>query len=180
MGFCPNCGTKLEEGAHFCSNCGQGRQNEVSAVKQTRASGGRRLHCPNCHSTSLSPVVETEITGGTSLNHSFSRRNSVSSMQFNNTHRNYWMCSECGNKFRNLQNLEEEIAKLQKAVTSAIAGLILIAVLILLNMIVVGFNSLVLIMIIPTVILALAVPYVKNKIRELEKEKIYLKRNCFG
>lgn len=180
MSFCSNCGSKLEEGAHFCSNCGQGRQNEVSAVKRTGDSGGRRLHCPKCHSTSLSPVVETEITGGTSLNHSISRRNSVSAMQFNNTHRNYWMCSECGNKFRNLQNLEEEIAKLRKAVTSAIAGLLLIAVVILLNIIVVGFNFLALIMILAAAIFALAVPYVKNKIRELEKERVYLKRNCFG
>lgn len=67
------------------------------------------MYCPECKSHHISPIVETEIPGGISLNHSFSKRNNVSAMQFNNTHHSYWMCSSCGCKFRNLQNLEQEL-----------------------------------------------------------------------
>lgn len=73
-----------------------------------------QLHCPNCKGANLTPVVETSVDGALTTS-----RGHVSATRVNNTHRNYWMCGTCGNKFRNIQNLQEEIVKTEKSVTSA-------------------------------------------------------------
>lgn len=180
MSFCPNCGTEIEEGARFCSHCGHGRRGAASILRQSHTlPGGKRLHCPECKSGEISPVVETEITGGTSLNHSFSRKNSISAMQFNNIHRNYWMCSTCGCKFRNIQNLEQEIRNMESLVKRAIFGVIFMVVLTVFDMfafksgffgILGGF----------LVILFVAVVFIlKKRTAGLYEERTYLKRRCF-
>ena len=180
MSFCPNCGTELEEGARFCSSCGHGRQNTVSAVRQARtAPAGRKLHCPECKSGDISPVVETEISGGTSFNHSFSKRNSVSTMQFNNTHRNYWMCSSCGCKFRNIQNLEEELKNMRNLVTRGIIGIVLILILMILFSIAAGFGFFSGMCIFLILLTVAALFILKGRIVRLEEERAYLKKRCF-
>lgn len=179
MRYCPNCGKEIPEGAHFCASCGYEQQSSSHAVPRPRAAGANRLHCPNCHSTALSPVVETEISGGTAVNHSFSRKNSVSSFDFKNTHRNYWMCADCGQKFRNLQNLEEELAKLKKVTKNGFIGTILLAVLGILWGITIGW--LMFLLLVPCLLIVIACLFInKRKIENMESERIYLKRNCFG
>ena len=180
MSFCPNCGKEVTESIRFCSHCGHGLQNNTPNPKPARAGGAKRMHCPNCGSHTLSAIVETDITGGMSLNHSFSRKNSVSAMEFNNTHRNYWMCGECGHKFRNLQNLEEEITKMKNLVTRGIIGIVLFAVLGVLFS-VVGGSAIPLVFFVPVILLSVAViVYFKNKIEKLEAERAYLKKRCFN
>lgn len=181
MHYCPNCGTEVPEGTHFCSGCGHELlpAATTATAPRSRSAGINRLHCPNCHSTALSPIVETEISGGTSVNHSFSRKNSVSSFDFKNTHRNYWMCSDCGKKFRNLQDLEEELAHLQKITKNGVIGTIVLAALGILWGITLGW--LMFILFVPIfLILIVAIFINKNKIQKMESERIYLKRNCFG
>lgn len=180
MSFCPNCGNEVAEGIRFCSHCGHGIQNHTPVTKPVRAAGGRRLHCPSCGSNALSAIVETDVTGGMALNHSFSRKNSVSTMEFNNTHRNYWMCGDCGHKFRNLQNLEEEIAKMKNLVLRGIIGIALLAVLAVLFS-VVGGSAMPLVFMIPVILLvAAAVVYFKNKTSKLGAEWVHLKKHCFN
>lgn len=62
MQFCPYCGTKLDEGAHFCKNCGatinSGTQETISAEKEQPSEGksterktvwdGTIHKCPSC------------------------------------------------------------------------------------------------------------------------------------
>lgn len=179
MSFCRHCGTELSEATRFCPTCGQSQQASPSPVRQPRANS-KRLHCPNCRSTSISPVVETEVTSAMSLNHAISRKNSISSHGFNNTHRNYWMCSECGNKFRNLQNLEEELSKHRKNVKSAMIGIILVVIIMILSLIINGFSFLHILMLPALLLIIAAVNITRNKITELENERVYLKKNCFG
>lgn len=132
MAFCTKCGSSVADGAAFCANCGN-PQNvapvapvyaapaapvaPVAPVAPTYAppapSTGS-LHCPNCKGTNLTPVVETSVDGALTTS-----RGHVSATRVNNTHRNYWMCGTCGNKFRNIQNLQEEIVKTEKSVTTA-------------------------------------------------------------
>lgn len=140
---------------------------------------GRRLHCPQCRSTEISPIVESEITGGTSLNHSISRKNSVSGMKFNNVHRNYWMCSNCGHKFRNIQSLEEELAGLKKSTKTICVGVILSAILAVLLGI--GGGPIAFGLGLGIVGFALIGYFVsKGKCNNLQKEQEYLKENCFN
>lgn len=65
-----------------------------------------KLHCPNCKSTNITITTESSVNGGVTAHHG-----SVSTTTMSNTHRNFWICSDCGTKFRNIQSLEEEIKK---------------------------------------------------------------------
>lgn len=179
MRFCPNCGTELAVETLFCSNCGHSLQSNSPVPQKIRAGNSRKMHCPECKSHDISPIVETEITGGTSLNHSFSKRNSVSAMQFNNTHRNYWMCSSCGCKFRNLQNLEEELKNTQNLVKRGIVGLVLLIVLFFLFVTTVGFSFFSVLCILVILLTAAAIFILKNRISSMREERSYLKKSCF-
>lgn len=179
MRFCPNCGTELSEGTLFCSNCGHNLQVAVPVHKKSNPRNSRRMHCPECKSSDISPIVETEISGGTSFNHSFSKRNSVSAMQFNNTHRNYWMCSNCGSKFRNLQNLEEEIKNTESLVKRGIIGIVLLVILNLFFIFVEGLGLFSLLCIFLIVLTAVAIFILKNRVSNMRTERIYLKKHCF-
>ena len=153
MAFCTKCGSNIAEDAVFCNNCGNPRNGATAAsayappvapapapapnpvyaapVAPTPNPVGAApvrprgtLHCPNCKSTNLSPVVETSIDGALTTS-----RGNISATRVNNTHRNYWMCSSCGNKFRNIQNLQEEIVKMEKSVVTAVIFTVIAAIL---------------------------------------------------
>ncbi len=66
----------------------------------------RKMHCPNCKSSNIQISTESSVNGAVTAHHGGFSTSSVS-----NTHRNFWFCSDCGTKFRNIQNLEEEIAR---------------------------------------------------------------------
>ena len=101
-------------------------------------------------------------------------------MQFNNTHRNYWMCSSCGCKFRNIQNLEEEIRNTEKIVKRGIIGTILWAVFTILTIILGGFGFFHIIYILAIFLFVAAIIYLKNRIAKLNDERAYLKKRCFN
>ena len=62
MQFCPYCGTKLDEGARFCKNCGESVVNKTSSkepsesepvdespeTKRKTVYDGEIHKCPNC------------------------------------------------------------------------------------------------------------------------------------
>lgn len=180
MRFCPNCGTELTAGTLFCSNCGQALQSATSIPQNSTPRNSKRIHCPECKSNDISPIVETEISGGTALNHSFSKRNSVSAIQLNNTHRNYWMCSSCGCKFRNLQNLEEEIKTTQGLVSRGIIGIILLIMLSIFFTLAIGFSFFSVLCIFVILLTAVAIFILKNRITKMNEERTYLKKRCFN
>lgn len=80
------------------------------------------LCCPNCQATDLSPVSETDVSGGHSSfdaclgfiffgplgllcgNKKISTKSST-----------YWLCKKCGNKFRQLQELAAEKESIYKS-----------------------------------------------------------------
>ncbi len=115
MRYCSNCVSELADEAAFCPNCGQEQNSAPQPVQRRSTSNRKKLHCPECGAAALSPIVETEIGRGAAVNRSITRRTSASAMRFSNTRQDYWMCSECGQKFRNLQNLDEELAYYLKA-----------------------------------------------------------------
>jgi len=176
MSYCQNCGNEIGEGAQFCSRCGKSQSTVTSTGHQVPKVKG--LHCPKCRSTALSPIVETEISGGYSLNHSVTRKTGVSAFDFKNTHRNYWMCGSCGHKFRNIQNLDEEIAVYEKGIRSIIATSIFFAILFLIPFLFGGSVSFFGIIVL-TVAMVFFYFLFKRKIDTLEGEKNYLQEHCF-
>lgn len=180
MSYCKFCGNEVEDGAQFCGNCGQSLEPAIQTPQRRNAVNKKQLHCPECGSVALTPIVETEISGGTAVNHSFTRKTSASQMQFNNTHRNYWMCSNCGHKFRNLQNLEQEILSLRKKVKNGWIGTILVALLALVWAIGYGVGVTLLVFIPLFAIIIAALFILKGRINKMEEERTYLKTNCFG
>ncbi len=63
-----------------------------------------KLHCPKCKSNNITITTESSLSAGLTTT-----RGNHSATQFESTHRNYWICQDCGTKFRNIQSLEEEI-----------------------------------------------------------------------
>lgn len=188
MKYCQKCGNQISDDAQFCPACGQSQQMQPAAkpIPRVQRSGGKKLHCPNCGSTSLSAIVESDVTGGTSYNQSLTKKSSVSTMKFSNVHRNYWMCGDCGQKFRNLQNLEAEIAATEKRIRTMRTGALVIFVpsllLLILGSVLSGSLPPIFLWILLVFIVAVlyySINYYKKQVIEMIKEKRYLERNCF-
>lgn len=179
MSFCPKCGTSLSEGAGFCSSCGT--KTAVSAENAAPVNRAGKLHCPNCKSYNFSTVTESSVNGAVSTGHNI-RATSVS-----NTHRNYWMCSDCGTKFRNIQNLEEEIQKSKNNPLIATIITIISAAVAVFLFVKVMSNALAGLMLGTYAITAVVVTIVcfiyifvyKNRLKKMRSELTYLKQNCF-
>lgn len=178
MSFCQKCGNNLSEGTRFCQACGspvaaspaQPAVQNVSPNMQ-RSSG---LHCPNCKSYNFTATTETSVR-------TYTRNGSV---RTSTTNRNYLICTSCGTKFRNIQSLEEEIAKSTKSrKTLLIMGSVLLLVFVLLLL----FNDVGLIALpfqifiaFSTLVCFLAAVSATKSIKGCIAELEYLKSNCFN
>ncbi len=137
MKFCPRCGAQYSEGSRFCKQCGAQLPPSAVSPVSTRPPvvGGRGgLHCsnPNCKSTVLTPIVETATNTTTSGGGYSGAKGCLGYLLFGpcgllcgncgnsrttttqSTNRTYWVCQQCGNKFRNLQDLEKELEGVKK------------------------------------------------------------------
>lgn len=102
MSFCPNCGKQIAEGSAFCPKCGTKQGGHQPVRRNTTPRGS--LHCPNCRSTHLTPVIESSSTIGGAGRIS----KNIVLTETNIKNKSFWMCQECGHKFRNLEDLIEE------------------------------------------------------------------------
>lgn len=103
MRYCPNCGNQLAEETRFCPTCGTEQQNGQKPIQRNTGTR-KRLHCPNCRSTNLTPVIESTSTIGSVGR--ISKNIALTETNVNN--KSFWMCQECGHKFRNLEDLIQE------------------------------------------------------------------------
>lgn len=176
MKFCSNCGQQIEDSTKFCPHCGNAQS---VAAPQPFVPGGKQLHCPKCRGTQLSPIVETDVQGGFAVNRSVGRKWGASAVDLKSTHRNYWMCGQCGHKFRNIDSLDEEIAVQAKAQRSCVYSGILFAVLALLALILGGGMDIA-VLLIPLLLLFGGLwLWFRSKVTKLTQEKDYLEQNCF-
>lgn len=106
MSHCPNCNKPIPEGSAFCPACGA---KAVINPVPTNPGNPRKVHCPQCKSTQLLITTESSVDGAVS-----NTVGGVTATHVSHVHRNFWVCADCGTKFRNLQNLEEEIVKTKK------------------------------------------------------------------
>ena len=142
-----------------------------------------KLHCPNCKSHNISITTESSVNSAMTTH-----RGNRSSSIVSNSHRNFWVCGDCGIKFRNLQSLEEELQKSRKTpIVTLILSILLFIVSV--SFIVMGMDNMFgLIVFLPliittgvTAIVFFIMTFVcKGKIKKMEQERNYLKQNCFN
>lgn len=177
MKYCSSCGQQIDDNAKFCAHCGT-TQSPQTPAPQPFVPGGKRLHCPKCKGDQLSPVVETDVQGGYAVNRSVGRKWGASAIDLKSTHRNYWMCGQCGHKFRNIDSLEEEIATQAKAQRSSAIFSILLLVLSLFYLLT-GTGVLAIVTILGLIMFVCLWLWFRNKVSKLTQEKNYLETNCF-
>jgi DNA-directed RNA polymerase subunit RPC12/RpoP len=184
----------MEDGSNFCMACGanvNGQRSEQQAhTDQSHGAANKRLHCPKCGSVHFSPVVESTNTGGVAVSHGVTRRVGVTTYSSNTTHRNYWLCQDCGTKFRNLQNLKEELASDTKSLKVWSVLAIITTAISLLFVLLTAVQKYLFMRIwcaialfgIGTIALVFALIWfmTKNKVEKMTKEKEYLEKYCFS
>ncbi len=142
----------------------------------------RKLHCPECKSYNITVTTESSVNGGLTTS-----RGNMAVTTMSNTHRNFWICSDCGTKFRNIQNLDEEIVTNRKGskicmVVAIIAAIISAFLLIssaknpIGGLIMIGFTMTAVVV---AVVCFCFIFVYNNRADKLEQEKAYLKKNCF-
>jgi len=126
--FCGKCGFKIDDGAAFCKSCGtkiNGTSVANSGVQSSTVITPKGLHCPQCGSKRLQAIVESNTSGqggGYSggqgclgfllfgplglLCGSCGGNKNVTT-----TNKTFWVCQECGNKFRDKQEMAVELKR---------------------------------------------------------------------
>ncbi len=177
MKFCENCGKEIPAGMNHCTNC-----TSFANQQPVNPRVANKLHCPNCKSSNIAITTESSVTGGLTTHHG-----GVSSTHMSNSHRNFWICSDCGTKFRNIQNLEEEIKRSKSTpivytVLSIIGLIITIVLLMQISGSTFGFimypflagSS------IATLVFIIFIFKSKSALSKMRAELDYLKINCFN
>lgn len=138
-----------------------------------------QLHCPECKSTNISPINETTNEGGYAVHNRVNKSTGFSNIVMKSTHRNYWLCASCGEKFRNIKNLQQEIEATQKKLNSYLILGALILFIILGSIIVDAFSAFLPLIVILVVVDGSYILIHKKKITDMNNELQYLKKNCF-
>ena len=125
--FCKNCGTEMPDESKFCAKCGNSTEENVPIVSSSVIPQG--VSCPSCKSTNLQTIVESETTG---TGGGFSGAKGClgflllgplgllcgscgSKQKISTTNKTFWVCQNCGNKFRNAQEVMQETGRQYKA-----------------------------------------------------------------
>ncbi len=183
MAFCSKCGATLAGNAGFCTSCGTPNGTPGGAPQQfTGMQGTGKMHCPQCRSHNISPINESSITGGLTTHHG-----GMSATSFSNQQRAFWMCADCGAKFRSIPSLEEEIRKTKSQpiiwTIFAILGFLL-TLYIGINL-AKPFGAFFLLpsfagALIATILFFIFIFVSRSKLKKMRAELEYLKINCFN
>lgn len=158
MKKCTFCGRMNEDDAAFCSGCGRefdtGNVETYNPIANAmlhyddsvNVDKHSKICCPRCRSDRLQATVETSTSVRTTgKNYSLGKGllgrllfgtpgfllGSIGQKQrtyIDTQNRNYWICSDCGNKFRNIEDWHEEIHHKEQAVKVNLVLAIIFAV----------------------------------------------------
>lgn len=175
MNYCPTCGQQIDDTNAFCPSCGTAiaPQDPMSAV-QGKGRGTKRLHCPSCKSTAIVPFIENvgSIGSAQRLTKNIAVGNSKS------INKSYWMCQHCGHKFRNVEDLQNEVKDLSWRLKGSTILLLVLCAFELIICLLAGFDLSGL-FIISVLLLAGMLLFLKKRKDKLQSELNMLKRKCF-
>lgn len=142
MKKCLFCGRINDDDALFCCKCGRAFNEEDNIIAEAMlnydeivtAPIPKHLCCPRCRSNHLQATVETSTSAKTRRKGYSPAKGCLGSLLFGSwgwlfgafgqrrktvietINRNYWICADCGNKFRNIRDWREEIKKKEQSV----------------------------------------------------------------
>lgn len=160
-------------------------------VKQGGGVRRSRLHCPHCRSEQLIAVSEATQSGGVASTSRITRNVGLTTYSTNTINRHYWMCRECGHKFRNLEDLTAELNGNKKTAQTSrmwtlILGVALVILMISAILTLVQGNFLGLLMLVVALIVCIAFGIALGlmlksmfAIKKLTPEKANLEQRCF-
>lgn len=154
---CPFCGGENDDDARYCKVCGEKFEEDehqlITSISEAMlhyddiktSPKYKKIHCPRCGCNNLQATVETATSvrttgGGYSgtkgcmgwllfgpIGLLCGNLGQKQRMYVDTKNTSYWICSECGNKFRNLDDWKEEINSKENSrkvnlVSAAIAG----------------------------------------------------------
>ena len=158
---------------------------------QNRKTATGRLHCPHCRSEQLVAVSESLQSGGLATTNRVTRNASVTTYSTNTVNRHYWLCRDCGHKFRNLEDLTAELNRNKKTAQTSrmwtlILGVALVILMISAILTLVQGNFLGLLMLVVALIVGIAFGIAlglmlksMSAIKKLTPEKANLEQRCF-
>lgn len=198
--FCSKCGNELEEGSLFCPKCGTRlTEHECPESQLTRSQENKikrgKIRCPKCNGINLQYMTESNMSSETKGGGYSAAKGGLGYLAFGpcgllcgncgskqtttvtTTQKHFWVCSDCGNKFQSLEDLQTEIDSHKKSLSSALfygGACILLGILILLAGMVMGSKFILLtggiLLGIGGLDLGFAVPVEKSSIEKTEKE----------
>lgn len=155
--------------------------------EQGRDTVRNRLHCPHCRSEHLIAVNEATQTGGVASTSRITRNTGLTTYSANTITRYYWMCRDCGHKFRNLEDLDKELVKETKNIKAyKILAIALGVIALLLTLVVISNTVLLLIFGIPVLVIDTFACILfalwhttKKNVEQMTKDKAFLEQHCF-
>lgn len=182
MKYCKFCGKEIDD-AKFCPHCGKQQHTETP-----KTAGGRRLHCPHCRGEQLIAVTETGEATGYATHGRVTRNIGTTTYHTTTVNRHYWMCQECGHKFRNLEDLEKELVTETKRAKGCKIAAVVFGVVFLLFVLSMMANEVGMVLfLLPTAMMFVCTLLFfatwftsKKKVEQMTAEKAYLEQNCFG
>lgn len=118
--FCIKCGSQIIEGQAFCGNCGTAvnlNENNQNEISYSQAPHERMsMHCPRCGNTKLQAVASNKIASSMTMGRRVGKKSAISNTAYNSITETYWFCSNCGMKFRDLDELQMIISQDKRAV----------------------------------------------------------------
>ena len=154
--------------------------------EQGRDTARSRLHCPHCRSGQLIAVSEADGTTGVATHSRITRNFGVTSYSSNTVTRYYWMCRDCGHRFRNLEDLNKELDKetenerISKKVVIVIGYVYLFLILAMMTPGMVGLCLFAAVLCSPIAVFFLILWSIsKKKVEQMTKDKAFLEQHCF-
>lgn len=120
--FCSKCGSQISEKQAFCGNCGtpvaEKRTDENVSAQIQMSNKKMVMHCPRCGNTGLQAQVSNRITSSTSIASSIGKNYAIGGTMYDSETETFWCCSNCGMKFRDLDELQNIIFQQKKSVNA--------------------------------------------------------------
>ncbi len=160
--YCRKCGKQIADDKEYCEECSvtETQKNvEKTDINISSNTGGKKKCCPKCKSRNLQIVTNTEFHSETKGGGYSGSKGCCGYMTFGplgllcgacgskskttitSSSTDVWVCRDCGNKFRDLADINADIAKREKSKATMPKTFYIIGIVFFVIMAIVSINS---------------------------------------